>query len=59
MSDPSHHALPDALQFQRRIRGYHADHGLQHGEIVALTLDALLGAKGYPPHLTSAHSEAP
>jgi hypothetical protein len=53
------YAVPDALQLQRRIRQYYADHGIQHGDIVALALDAFLRAKGYPPHLTSAHSEAP
>ncbi|MCX4579060.1 hypothetical protein ABT215_12285 [Streptomyces sp900105755] len=43
------YAVPDALQLQRRIRRYHADHGIQHGDIVALALDAFLRAKGYPP----------
>lgn len=45
------YAVPDALQLQRRIRRFHADHSLQHGDIVALALDAFLRAKGYPPDL--------
>ncbi|MDQ0765685.1 hypothetical protein QF027_008320 [Streptomyces canus] len=45
------YAVPDDLQLQRRIRRYHADHGVQHGDIVALALDAFLRAKGYPPAL--------
>jgi hypothetical protein len=43
------YAVPVDLQLQRRIRHYHADHGIQHGDIVALALDAFLRAKGYPP----------
>ncbi|MGW3669364.1 hypothetical protein [Streptomyces sp. NPDC005141] len=53
------YAVPDALQLQRRIRRYHADHGVQHGDIVALALDAFLRAKGYPPDLKPPNSEAP
>ncbi|MFJ6688297.1 hypothetical protein [Streptomyces sp. NPDC091294] len=49
------YAVPGALQIQRRIRRYHADHGMQHGDIVALALDVFLRAKGYPPDL---HPEA-
>ncbi|WP_037620221.1 hypothetical protein [Streptomyces aureus] len=45
------YAVPDDLQLQRRIRRFHADHGTQHGDIVALALDAYLRARGYPPHL--------
>lgn len=47
------YAVPDALQLQRRIRRYHADHGMQHGDIVAIALDVFLRAKGYPPDLSS------
>jgi len=47
------YAVPDALQFQRRIRRYNADSGIAHGDIVALALDAFLRAKGYPPNLKS------
>ncbi|MBK3563813.1 hypothetical protein [Streptomyces sp. MBT62] len=46
------YAVPDALQLQRRIRRYHADYGIQHGDIVALAVDAFLRARGYPPDLT-------
>ncbi|QXE38072.1 hypothetical protein KQY30_31420 [Streptomyces sp. GMY02] len=52
------YAVPDALQFQRRIRRHHADHGIQHGDIVALALDAFLRAKGYPPDPTPAKADA-
>lgn len=45
------YAVPEVLQLQRRIRRYHADHGLQHGDVVALALDTWLRAKGYPPDL--------
>jgi hypothetical protein len=45
------YAVPDDLQFQRRIRRLHADHGIQHGDIVAMALDAFLRANGYPPDL--------
>ncbi|GAA3848365.1 hypothetical protein GCM10022403_095070 [Streptomyces coacervatus] len=51
------YAVPDALQLQRRIRRYHADHGVQHGDIVAIALDAFLRAKGYPPDLTPPKAE--
>ncbi|MDX3435706.1 hypothetical protein [Streptomyces stelliscabiei] len=47
------YAVPDALQLQRLIRRYHADHGMQHGDIVAIALDVFLRAKGYPPDLSS------
>ncbi|MER7922259.1 hypothetical protein ABTY96_03855 [Streptomyces sp. NPDC096057] len=47
------YAVPDALQIQRRIRRYHADHGVQHGDVVAYALDAYLRAHGYPPDLAS------
>ncbi|MDT9698002.1 hypothetical protein [Streptomyces sp. P17] len=50
-------AVPDALQLQRRIRQYHADYGVQHGDIVAIGLDAFLRAKGYPPDHTSPKAE--
>ncbi|MFI1044930.1 hypothetical protein ACH4U3_03805 [Streptomyces griseoruber] len=43
------HAVPEVLQFQRRIRRYSADTGVPHGDIVALALDTWLRAKGYPP----------
>lgn len=45
------YAVPEVLQLQRRIRRYHADHGMQHGDVVALALDAWLRAKGYSPDL--------
>lgn len=45
------YAVPEDLQLQRRIRRYSADSGIPHGDIVALALDALLRAKGYPPDL--------
>lgn len=51
------YAVPDALQLQRRIRRYHADHGIQHGDIVAIALDVFLRAKGYPPDLSSAKED--
>ncbi|SEE79932.1 hypothetical protein SAMN05216489_08344 [Streptomyces sp. 3213] len=53
------YAVPDALQLQRRIRRYHADHDVQHGDIAAIALDAFLRAKGYPPDLKSPNSETP
>ncbi|MGW4490552.1 hypothetical protein [Streptomyces sp. NPDC004376] len=52
------YAVPDALQLQRRIRRYHADHGVQHGDIVAIALDVFLRAKGYPPGPLSAKADA-
>ncbi|MET7780161.1 hypothetical protein ABZU94_32120 [Streptomyces mirabilis] len=52
------YAVPDALQLQRRIRRFHADHGVQHGDIVAIALDTFLRAKGYPPDLPSAKADA-
>ena len=52
------YAVPDDLQIQRRIRRYHADHGVQHGDIVALAIDAFLRAKGYPPDLKPAKADA-
>lgn len=52
------YAVPDVLQLQRRIRRYHADHGIQHGDIVALALDTWLRAKGYPPDLKQPEAEA-
>ena len=51
------YAVPDALQIQRRIRRYHADHGVQHGDIVAYALDAYLRAHGYPPDLASSQDD--
>ncbi|MCA1217398.1 hypothetical protein [Streptomyces sp. 8L] len=45
------YAVPDDLQFQRRIRRFHADRGTQHGDIVAIALDIYLRANGYPPEL--------
>ncbi|MGW3667169.1 hypothetical protein [Streptomyces sp. NPDC005141] len=51
------YAVPNALQLQRRIRRYHADHGVQHGDIVAIALDTFLRAKGYPPDLTPPKTE--
>ncbi|MER7922385.1 hypothetical protein ABTY96_04510 [Streptomyces sp. NPDC096057] len=45
------YAVPDALQLQRRVRRYNADHDMSHGDIVALALDTWLRAKGYPPSL--------
>ena len=62
------YAVPDALRLQRRTRRHHADHGIQHGiqhgDIVAMALDALPRAKGYPPDLpnrisTSVIAEVP
>ncbi|GAA1435030.1 hypothetical protein GCM10009601_60410 [Streptomyces thermospinosisporus] len=52
------YAVPDALQLQKRIRRYNADHDMPHGDIVALALDTWLRAKGYPPDLTSPKAEA-
>ncbi|MFE2707152.1 hypothetical protein ACFXI6_42055 [Streptomyces mirabilis] len=46
------YAVPEALQLQRRIRRYNADHDIPHGDIVAVALDSWLRAKGYPPDLT-------
>ncbi|WP_171111869.1 MULTISPECIES: hypothetical protein [Streptomyces] len=54
----SNYAVPDALQLQKRIRRYNADHDMPHGDIVALALDTWLRAKGYPPDLTSPKAEA-
>ncbi|MEU9207680.1 hypothetical protein AB0D27_06910 [Streptomyces sp. NPDC048415] len=51
------YAVPEALQLQQRIRRYNADTGIQHGDIVALALDAFLRAKGYPPDLTTPKAE--
>ncbi|WP_055615173.1 hypothetical protein [Streptomyces phaeochromogenes] len=51
------YAVPDALQLQRRIRRYHADHAVQHGDIVAIALDSFLRAKGYPPDLVPSKAE--
>lgn len=45
------YAVPEALQLQRRIRRFHADTGLAHGDVVALALDTWLRAKGYLPEL--------
>ncbi|MGW2052273.1 hypothetical protein ACWCPF_45325 [Streptomyces sp. NPDC001858] len=53
------YAVPEALQLQRRIRRYNADHEVPHGDIVALALDAWLRAKGYPPNLQPPASPAP
>ncbi len=41
------YAVPDVLQLQRRVRRYNADHGVPHGDIVALALDTWLRAEGY------------
>ncbi len=43
------YSVPEALQLQRRIRRYNADHDIQHGDIAAEALDTWLRAKGYPP----------
>ncbi|MBY8887225.1 hypothetical protein K7472_20580 [Streptomyces sp. PTM05] len=43
------YAVPIDLALQRRVRQYHADHEVPHGDIVAMALDAWLRAKGYPP----------
>ncbi|WP_416974647.1 hypothetical protein [Streptomyces sp. 4F14] len=51
------YAVPDALQIQRRVRRFHADHGMQHGDVVALALDVFLRAQGYPPDLTPPREE--
>ncbi len=51
------YAVPDDLQIQRRIRRFHADHGIQHGDIAALALDIFLRAGGYPPDLASGRAE--
>ncbi|MGW0868937.1 hypothetical protein ACWD3Z_00435 [Streptomyces sp. NPDC002740] len=53
------YAVPEALQLQRRIRRYNADHDVPHGDIVALALDTWLRAKGYPPNLQPPTSPAP
>ncbi|MFD8212185.1 hypothetical protein ACFV2U_00145 [Streptomyces sp. NPDC059697] len=52
------YAVPEALELQRRIRRFHADTGLPHGDIVALAVDTWLRAKGYPPGLTPAKTTA-
>ncbi|MEU6379646.1 hypothetical protein [Streptomyces sp. NPDC046909] len=52
------YAVPDELQIQRRIRRFHADHGIQHGDIVAMALDAFLRANGYPPDLKPPNTDA-
>lgn len=53
------YAVPDELQIQRRIRRLHADHGMQHGDIVAIALDIFLRAKGYPPNLRPSNPDVP
>jgi len=53
------YAVPDDLQFPRRIRSLHADHSIQHGDIVALALDAYLRARGYPPDLGPPEGDVP
>ncbi|MFJ9151636.1 hypothetical protein ACIRP7_27070 [Streptomyces sp. NPDC102270] len=53
------HAVPEVLQFQRRIRRCNADTDIPHGDIVALALDAWLRAKGYPPVLAPTETETP
>ncbi|AVH59056.1 hypothetical protein [Streptomyces dengpaensis] len=52
------YAVPETLQLQRRIRRFHADTGLPHGDIVALAVDTWLRAKGYPPGLSPARTTA-
>lgn len=52
------YAVPEVLQLQRRIRRYHADTGVPHGDIVALAVDAWLRAVGYPPSLAPAKTNA-
>ncbi|MEV7144545.1 hypothetical protein [Streptomyces tauricus] len=47
------YAVPNRLQLQTRIRRYNADHGIPHGDIVALALDTWLRARGYSPVSTS------
>jgi hypothetical protein len=51
------YAVPEVLQFQRRIRRCNADTDIPHGDIVALALDAWLRAKGYAPDLKPPGSE--
>ncbi|WP_328502736.1 hypothetical protein OG828_28530 [Streptomyces sp. NBC_00457] len=53
------YAVPEVLQLQRRIRRYHADTGVPHGDIVALAVDTWLRAKGYPPHPKPPGAEVP
>ncbi|MFI2435768.1 hypothetical protein [Streptomyces sp. NPDC018693] len=53
------YAVPEALEFQRRIRRFHADTGLPHGDIVAMAVDTWLRAKGYPPSFPQSEAEAP
>ncbi|WP_328549712.1 hypothetical protein [Streptomyces sp. NBC_00366] len=53
------YAVPEVLQLQHRIRRYHADHGMQHGDIVALALDTWLRAKGYVPDLKPPRRQTP
>lgn len=53
------YSVPEALQLQRRIRRYNADHGIQHGDIVAYALDTFLRAHGYPPVLRGRADRAP
>ncbi|MEV6959579.1 hypothetical protein AB0M97_10315 [Streptomyces sp. NPDC051207] len=52
------YAVPEALELQRRIRRFHADTGIPHGDIVALAVDTWLRAKGYPPGLSPAKTTA-
>lgn len=43
------YSVPDALDLQRRVRRFNADHGIQHGDVVAEALDTWLRKRGYPP----------
>ncbi|MFF4347211.1 hypothetical protein [Streptomyces sp. NPDC001530] len=52
------YAVPEALQLQRRIRRCNADSGIQHGDIVALSLDIFLRANGYLPDLAPSGEDA-
>jgi hypothetical protein len=53
------YSVPDALDLQRRIRRYNADHGVQHGDVVAEALDTWLRNRGYPPAPSADEPEAP
>ncbi|WP_316781124.1 hypothetical protein [Streptomyces sasae] len=47
------YAVSETLQLQRRVHRYNLDSGIPHGDVVALALDALLRAEGYPPERTA------
>ncbi|MFG2785195.1 hypothetical protein ACGFY7_46215 [Streptomyces prunicolor] len=48
------YAVPEVLQLQRRVRQYHADTGVPHGDVVTMAVDTWLRVMGYPPNGTLA-----